>query len=229
MLNSFHSLFQTATAQIIRVKVGINTVQVELYIWPTTAITSLFNSNACSVQMWACSMQMWACSGLQHSGADGAFIQATLAAVRLSSHLDNDLNQKRKIWIQTLPLIQFRSWVMGHPRAFSPHFSSLRIETGKWSQYRKRLIGCNVCTVITSRDTSVTSNWTEPSVRSRVKACAGCIAAVSEQINRTILRVKWERLMSLHIRAEKQVKQVKQVLSVCELFLDLIQWTYAAN
>lgn len=222
MLNSFHSLFQTATAQIIRVKVGINTVQVELYIWPTTAITSLFNSNACSVQMWAC-------SGLQHSGADGAFIQATLAAVRLSSHLDNDLNQKRKIWIQTLPLIQFRSWVMGHPRAFSPHFSSLRIETGKWSQCRKRLIGCNVCTVITSRDTSVTSNWTEPSERSRVKACAGCIAAVSEQINRTILRVKWERLMSLHIRAEKQVKQVKQVLSVCELFLDLIQWTYAAN
>lgn len=219
MLNSFHSLFQTATAQIIRVKVGINTVQVELYIWPTTAITSLFNSNACSVQMWAC-------SGLQHSGADGAFIQATLAAVRLSSHLDNDLNQKRKIWIQTLPLIQFRSWVMGHPRAFSPRFSSLRIETGKWSQCRKRLIGCNVCTVITSRDTSVTSNWTEPSVRSRVKACAGCIAAVSEQINRTILRVKWERLMSLHIRAEKQVKQV---LSVCELFLDLIQWTYAAN
>lgn len=86
MLNSFHSLFQTATAQIIRVKVGINTVQVELYIWPTTAITSLFNSNACSVQMWAC-------SGLQHSGADGAFIQATLAAVRLSSHLDNDLNK----------------------------------------------------------------------------------------------------------------------------------------
>lgn len=222
MLNSFHSLFQTATAQIIRVKVGINTVQVELYIWPTTAITSLFNSNACSVQMWAC-------SGLQHSGADGAFIQATLAAVRLSSHLDNDLNQKHKIWIQTLPLIQFRSWVMGHPRAFSPHFSSLRIETGKWSQCRKRLIGCNVCTVITSRDTSVTSNWTEPSERSRVKACAGCIAAVSEQINRTILRVKWERLMSLHIRAEKQVKQVKQVLSVCELFLDLIQWTYAAN
>lgn len=222
MLNSFHSLFQTATAQIIRVKVGINTVQVELYIWPTTAITSLFNSNACSVQMWAC-------SGLQHSGADGAFIQATLAAVRLSSHLDNDLNQKRKIWIQTLPLIQFRSWVMGHPRAFSPHFSSLRIETGKWSQCRKRLIGCNVCTVITSRDTSVTSNWTEPSERSRVKACAGCIAAVSEQINRTILRVKWERLMSLHIRAEKQVKQVKQVLSVCELFLDLIQWTYATN
>lgn len=222
MLNSFHSLFQTATAQIIRVKVGINTVQVELYIWPTTAITSLFNSNACSVQMWAC-------SGLQHSGADGAFIQATLAAVRLSSHLDNDLNQKRKIWIQTLPLIQFRSWVMGHPRAFSPCFSSLRIETGKWSQCRKRLIGCNVCTVITSRDTSVTSNWTEPSERSRVKACAGCIAAVSEQINRTILRVKWERLMSLHIRAEKQVKQVKQVLSVCELFLDLIQWTYAAN
>lgn len=222
MLNSFHSLFQTATAQIIRVKVGINTVQVELYIWPTTAITSLFNSNACSVQMWAC-------SGLQHSGADGAFIQATLAAVRLSSHLDNDLNQKRKIWIQTLPLIQFRSWVMGHPRAFSPHFSSLRIETGKWSQCRKRLIDCNVCTVITSRDTSVTSNWTEPSVRSRVKACAGCIAAVSEQINRTILRVKWERLMSLHIRAEKQVKQVKQVLSVCELFLDLIQWTYVAN
>lgn len=219
MLNSFHSLFQTATAQIIRVKVGINTVQVELYIWPTTAITSLFNSNACSVQMWAC-------SGLQHSGADGAFIQATLAAVRLSSHLDNDLNQKRKIWIQTLPLIQFRSWVMWHPRAFSPRFSSLRIETGKWSQCRKRLIGCNVCTVITSRDTSVTSNWTEPSVRSRVKACAGCIAAVSEQINRTILRVKWERLMSLHIRAEKQVKQV---LSVCELFLDLIQWTYAAN
>lgn len=219
MLNSFHSLFQTATAQIIRVKVGINTVQVELYIWPTTAITSLFNSNACSVQMWAC-------SGLQHSGADGAFIQATLAAVRLSSHLDNDLNQKRKIWIQTLPLIQFRSWVMGHPRAFSPRFSSLRIETGKWSQCRKRLIGCNVCTVITSRDTSVTSNWTEPSERSRVKACAGCIAAVSEQINRTILRVKWERLMSLHIRAEKQVKQV---LSVCELFLDLIQWTYAAN
>lgn len=219
MLNSFHSLFQTATAQIIRVKVGINTVQVELYIWPTTAITSLFNSNACSVQMWAC-------SGLQHSGADGAFIQATLAAVRLSSHLDNDLNQKRKIWIQTLPLIQFRSWVMGHPRAFSPRFSSLRIETGKWSQCRKRLIGCNVCTVITSRDTSVTSNWTEPSVRSMVKACAGCIAAVSEQINRTILRVKWERLMSLHIRAEKQVKQV---LSVCELFLDLIQWTYAAN
>lgn len=219
MLNSFHSLFQTATAQIIRVKVGINTVQVELYIWPTTAITSLFNSNACSVQMWAC-------SGLQHSGADGAFIQATLAAVRLSSHLDNDLNQKRKIWIQTLPLIQFRSWVMGHPRAFSPHFSSLRIETGKWSQCRKRLIGCNVCTVITSRDTSVTSNWTEPSERSRVKACAGCIAAVSEQINRTILRVKWERLMSLHIRAEKQVKQV---LSVCELFLDLIQWTYATN
>lgn len=196
MLNSFHSLFQTATAQIIRVKVGINTVQVELYIWPTTAITSLFNSNACSVQMWAC-------SGLQHSGADGAFIQATLAAVRLSSHLDNDLNQKRKIWIQTLPLIQFRSWVMGHPRAFSPRFSSLRIETGKWSQCRKRLIGCNVCTVITSRDTSVTSNWTEPSERSRVKACAGCIAAVSEQINRTILRVKWERLMSLHIRAEK--------------------------
>lgn len=222
MLNSFHSLFQTATAQIIRVKVGINTVQVELYIWPTTAITSLFNSNACSVQMWAC-------SGLQHSGADGAFIQATLAAVRLSSHLDNDLNQKRKIWIQTLPLIQFRSWVMGHPRAFSPRFSSLRIETGKWSQCRKRLIGCNVCTVITSRDTSVTRNWTEPSERSRVKACAGCIAAVSEQINRTILRVKWERLMSLHIRAEKQVKQVKQVLSVCELFLDLIQWTYAAN
>lgn len=222
MLNSFHSLFQTATAQIIRVKVGINTVQVELYIWPTTAITSLFNSNACSVQMWAC-------SGLQHSGADGAFIQATLAAVRLSSHLDNDLNQKRKIWIQTLPLIQFRSWVMGHPRAFSPRFSSLRIETGKWSQCRKRLIGCNVCTVITSRDTSVTSNWTEPSERSMVKACAGCIAAVSEQINRTILRVKWERLMSLHIRAEKQVKQVKQVLSVCELFLDLIQWTYAAN
>lgn len=222
MLNSFHSLFQTATAQIIRVKVGINTVQVELYIWPTTAITSLFNSNACSVQMWAC-------SGLQHSGADGAFIQATLAAVRLSSHLDNDLNQKRKIWIQTLPLIQFRSWVMGHPRAFSPRFSSLRIETGKWSQCRKRLIDCNVCTVITSRDTSVTSNWTEPSERSRVKACAGCIAAVSEQINRTILRVKWERLMSLHIRAEKQVKQVKQVLSVCELFLDLIQWTYAAN
>lgn len=222
MLNSFRSLFQTATAQIIRVKVGINTVQVELYIWPTTAITSLFNSNACSVQMWAC-------SGLQHSGADGAFIQATLAAVRLSSHLDNDLNQKRKIWIQTLPLIQFRSWVMGHPRAFSPHFSSLRIETGKWSQCRKRLIGCNVCTVITSRDTSVTSNWTEPSERSRVKACAGCIAAVSEQINRTILRVKWERLMSLHIRAEKQVKQVKQVLSVCELFLDLIQWTYATN
>lgn len=222
MLNSFHSLFQTATAQIIRVKVGINTVQVELYIWPTTAITSLFNSNACSVQMWAC-------SGLQHSGADGAFIQATLAAVRLSSHLDNDLNQKRKIWIQTLPLIQFRSWVMGHPRAFSPRFSSLRIETGKWSQCRKRLIGCNVCTVITSCDTSVTSNWTEPSERSRVKACAGCIAAVSEQINRTILRVKWERLMSLHIRAEKQVKQVKQVLSVCELFLDLIQWTYAAN
>lgn len=222
MLNSFHSLFQTATAQIIRVKVGINTVQVELYIWPTTAITSLFNSNACSVQMWAC-------SGLQHSGADGAFIQATLAAVRLSSHLDNDLNQKRKIWIQTLPLIQFRSWVMGHPRAFSPHFSSLRIETGKWSQCRKRLIGCNVCTVTTSRDTSVTSNWTEPSERSRVKACAGCIAAVSEQINRTILRVKWERLMSLHIRAEKQVKQVKQVLSVCELFLDLIQWTYATN
>lgn len=222
MLNSFHSLFQTATAQIIRVKVGINTVQVELYIWPTTAITSLFNSNACSVQMWAC-------SGLQHSGADGAFIQATLAAVRLSSHLDNDLNQKRKIWIQTLPLIQFRSWVMGHPRAFSPRFSSLRIETGKWSQCRKRLIGCNVCTVITSRDTSVTSNWTEPSERSRVKACAGCIAAVSEQINRTILRVKWERLMSLHIRAEKQVKQVKQVLSVCELFLDLIQWTYATN
>lgn len=222
MLNSFHSLFQTATAQIIRVKVGINTVQVELYIWPTTAITSLFNSNACSVQMWAC-------SGLQHSGADGAFIQATLAAVRLSSHLDNDLNQKRKIWIQTLPLIQFRSWVMGHPRAFSPRFSSLRIETGKWSQCRKRLIGCNVCTVITSRDTSVTSNWTEPSERSRVKACAGCIAAVSEQINRTILRVKWERLMSLHIRAEKQVKQVKQVLSVCELFLDLIQWTYVAN
>lgn len=222
MLNSFHSLFQTATAQIIRVKVGINTVQVELYIWPTTAITSLFNSNACSVQMWAC-------SGLQHSGADGAFIPATLAAVRLSSHLDNDLNQKRKIWIQTLPLIQFRSWVMGHPRAFSPRFSSLRIETGKWSQCRKRLIGCNVCTVITSRDTSVTSNWTEPSERSRVKACAGCIAAVSEQINRTILRVKWERLMSLHIRAEKQVKQVKQVLSVCELFLDLIQWTYAAN
>lgn len=222
MLNSFRSLFQTATAQIIRVKVGINTVQVELYIWPTTAITSLFNSNACSVQMWAC-------SGLQHSGADGAFIQATLAAVRLSSHLDNDLNQKRKIWIQTLPLIQFRSWVMGHPRAFSPRFSSLRIETGKWSQCRKRLIGCNVCTVITSRDTSVTSNWTEPSERSRVKACAGCIAAVSEQINRTILRVKWERLMSLHIRAEKQVKQVKQVLSVCELFLDLIQWTYAAN
>lgn len=222
MLNSFHSLFQTATAQIIRVKVGINTVQVELYIWPTTAITSLFNSNACSVQMWAC-------SGLQHSGADGAFIQATLAAVRLSSHLDNDLNQKRKIWIQTLPLIQFRSWVMGHPRAFSPRFSSLRIETGKWSQCRKRLIGCNVCTVITSRDTSVTSNWTEPSERSRVKACAGCIAAVSEQINRTILRVKWERLMSLHIRAEKQVKQVKQVLSVCELFLDLIQWIYAAN
>lgn len=219
MLNSFHSLFQTATAQIIRVKVGINTVQVELYIWPTTAITSLFNSNACSVQMWAC-------SGLHHSGADGAFIQATLAAVRLSSHLDNDLNQKRKIWIQTLPLIQFRSWVMGHPRAFSPRFSSLRIETGKWSQCRKRLIGCNVCTVITSRDTSVTSNWTEPSERSRVKACAGCIAAVSEQINRTILRVKWERLMSLHIRAEKQVKQV---LSVCELFLDLIQWTYAAN
>lgn len=219
MLNSFHSLFQTATAQIIRVKVGINTVQVELYIWPTTAITSLFNSNACSVQMWAC-------SGLQHSGADGAFIQATLAAVRLSSHLDNDLNQKRKIWIQTLPLIQFRSWVMGHPRAFSPRFSSLRIETGKWSQCRKRLIGCNVCTVITSRDTSVTSNWTEPSERSMVKACAGCIAAVSEQINRTILRVKWERLMSLHIRAEKQVKQV---LSVCELFLDLIQWTYAAN
>lgn len=219
MLNSFHSLFQTATAQIIRVKVGINTVQVELYIWPTTAITSLFNSNACSVQMWAC-------SGLQHSGADGAFIQATLAAVRLSSHLDNDLNQKRKIWIQALPLIQFRSWVMGHPRAFSPRFSSLRIETGKWSQCRKRLIGCNVCTVITSRDTSVTSNWTEPSERSRVKACAGCIAAVSEQINRTILRVKWERLMSLHIRAEKQVKQV---LSVCELFLDLIQWTYAAN
>lgn len=219
MLNSFHSLFQTATAQIIRVKVGINTVQVELYIWPTTAITSLFNSNACSVQMWAC-------SGLQHSGADGAFIQATLAAVRLSSHLDNDLNQKRKIWIQTLPLIQFRSWVMGHPRAFSPRFSSLRIETGKWSQCRKRLIGCNVCTVITSRDTSVTSNWTEPSERSRVKACAGCIAAVSEQINRTILRVKWERLMSLHIRAEKQVKQV---LSVCELFLDLIQWTYATN
>lgn len=219
MLNSFHSLFQTATAQIIRVKVGINTVQVELYIWPTTAITSLFNSNACSVQMWAC-------SGLQHSGADGAFIQATLAAVRLSSHLDNDLNQKRKIWIQTLPLIQFRSWVMVHPRAFSPRFSSLRIETGKWSQCRKRLIGCNVCTVITSRDTSVTSNWTEPSVRSMVKACAGCIAAVSEQINRTILRVKWERLMSLHIRAEKQVKQV---LSVCELFLDLIQWTYAAN
>lgn len=222
MLNSFHSLFQTATAQIIRVKVGINTVQVELYIWPTTAITSLFNSNACSVQMWAC-------SGLQHSGADGAFIQATLAAVRLSSHLDNDLNQKRKIWIQTLPLIQFRSWVMGHPRAFSPRFSSLRIETGKWSQCKKRLIGCNVCTVITSRDTSVTSNWTEPSERSRVKACAGCIAAVSEQINRTILRVKWERLMSLHIRAEKQVKQVKQVLSVCELFLDLIQWTYATN
>lgn len=222
MLNSFHSLFQTATAQIIRVKVGINTVQVELYIWPTTAITSLFNSNACSVQMWAC-------SGLQHSGADGAFIQATLAAVRLSSHLDNDLNQKRKIWIQTLPLIQFRSWVMGHPRAFSPRFSSLRIETGKWSQCRKHLIGCNVCTVITSRDTSVTRNWTEPSERSRVKACAGCIAAVSEQINRTILRVKWERLMSLHIRAEKQVKQVKQVLSVCELFLDLIQWTYAAN
>lgn len=222
MLNSFHSLFQTATAQIIRVKVGINTVQVELYIWPTTAITSLFNSNACSVQMWAC-------SGLQHSGADGAFIQATLAAVRLSSHLDNDLNQKRKIWIQTLPLIQFRSWVMGHPRTFSPRFSSLRIETGKWSQCRKRLIGCNVCTVITSRDTSVTSNWTEPSERSRVKACAGCIAAVSEQINRTILRVKWERLMSLHIRAEKQVKQVKQVLSVCELFLDLIQWTYATN
>lgn len=222
MLNSFHSLFQTATAQIIRVKVGINTVQVELYIWPTTAITSLFNSNACSVQMWAC-------SGLQHSGADGAFIQATLAAVRLSSHLDNDLNQKRKIWIQTLPLIQFRSWVMGHPRAFSPRFSSLRIETGKWSQCRKRLIGCNVCTVITSRDTSVTSNWTEPSERSRVKACAGCIAAVSEQINRTILRVKWERLMNLHIRAEKQVKQLKQVLSVCELFLDLIQWTYAAN
>lgn len=72
MLNSFHSLFQTATAQIIRVKVGINTVQVELYIWPTTAITSLFNSNTCSVQMWACSVQMWACSGLQHSGADGA-------------------------------------------------------------------------------------------------------------------------------------------------------------
>lgn len=35
--------------------------------------------------------------------------------------------------------------------------------------------------------------------------------------------------MSLHIRAEKQVKQVKQVLSVCELFLDLIQWTYATN
>lgn len=32
--------------------------------------------------------------------------------------------------------------------------------------------------------------------------------------------------MSLHIRAEKQVKQV---LSVCELFLDLIQWTYVAN
>lgn len=222
MLNSFHSLFQTATAQIIRVKVGINTVQVELYIWPTTAITSLFNSNACS-------MQMWACSGLQHSGADGAFIQATLAAVRLSSHLDNDLNQKRKIWIQTLPLIQFRSWVMGHPRAFSPRFSSLRIETGKWSQCRKRLIGCNVCTVITSRDTSVTRNWTEPSERSRVKACAGCIAAVSEQINRTILRVKWERLMNLHIRAEKQVKQLKQVLSVCELFLDLIQWTYVAN
>lgn len=222
MLNSFHSLFQTATAQIIRVKVGINTVQVELYIWPTTAITSLFNSNACSVQMWAC-------SGLQHSGADGAFIQATLAAVRLSSHLDNDLNQKRKIWIQTLPLIQFRSWVMGHPRAFSPRFSSLRIETGKWSQCKKRLIGCNVCTVITSRDTSVTSNWTEPSERSRVKAWAGCIAAVSEQINRTILRVTWERLMSLHIRAEKQVKQVKQVLSVCELFLDLIQWTYATN
>lgn len=173
---------------------------------------------------------MWACSGLQHSGSDGAFLQTTLAAVRLSSHLDIDLNQNVKFGFiapsNVATDFQFRSWVTWHPRAFSPRFSSLRIQTGKWSQCRKRLIGCNVCTVITSRDTLVTSNWTEPSDRPRVKACAGCITAVSEQINRTILRVKWERLMSLHIRAEKQVKQV---LSVCELFLDLIQWTYVAN